>query len=247
MLAADARVLDACSMRAREQLNDGAMFVSGYPFAEYGMTKSSLTSYFSQRFGEERVTTLSTLFTVPGSFPGSPLLSAPFYAAQRCETDFSYACTALWFTKAAPTGSAWTYQFSEPTGFQGLVLHGAEIDYVFGTLSNPSAAQRAVSQTMMAYWARPCGSKAFGRRHWRARRHATLCGSLLTHALSCTALRTVQLCEGRRPERCRAGRQRIAHRALAGVERVQRGAPQRDLHAHHQVGAASLLPWLSLL
>jgi len=133
-------------------LNDGAMFVSGYPFAEYGMTKSSLTSYFSQRFGEERVTTLSTLFTVPGSFPGSPLLSAPFYAAQRCETEFSYACTALWFTKAAPTGSAWTYQFSEPTGFQGLVLHGAEIDYVFGTLSNPSAAQRAVSQTMMAYW-----------------------------------------------------------------------------------------------
>lgn len=133
-------------------LNDGAMFVPGYPFSMHTMSKSSLKAYFSDRFGEERVGELSSLFPVPGAFPGSSMLSAHFYAAQRCETDFSYACTALWLTAAAPSSSVWVYQFSEPTGANGLSVHGDEIAYVFGTIAKPSAGQAKVSKSMMAFW-----------------------------------------------------------------------------------------------
>ena len=134
-------------------LNDGATFVTGYPLSTRSMNRKSLEQYFSARFGEERVDELQKLFGVPEAFPGSPGLSRYFYAAQRCETDFSYACTALWLTAAAPKKSVWAYQFSEPTGGDGLSLHGAEIDYVFGTLTKPSAAQAKVSKSMMTYWA----------------------------------------------------------------------------------------------
>ena len=136
-------------------LHDGAMFVPGYPASSYAMTSSTLDVYFSKRYGEERVSTLEGLFPAPGAFPGSPDLSKYFYSAQRCETDFSYACTALWLTSAvtAEKGSVWAYQFSEPTGPNGLSVHGAEIDYVFGTLAQPSAEQRRGSHDMMRYWA----------------------------------------------------------------------------------------------
>merc|ERR1719401_515909 len=99
------------------------------------MTESGLISYYSNRFGVERVSTLSEAFPVPSATdPG--WLSDYFYSAQECETDFSYACSAQWVaTAAAAQGlSSYVYQFSEPTS-KGLVLHGDEIAYVFGNLN----------------------------------------------------------------------------------------------------------------
>jgi len=128
-------------------LNDGAMFVPGFPISEYTMTAKSLSSYFSDRFGEERVATLTATFPVPA---GSPFSSDYFSSAQACETDFSYACTAQWVAVAA-SSPAYVYQFSMPSS-AGTALHGDEIGYVFGTLKNPTADQSYVSSLMMGYW-----------------------------------------------------------------------------------------------
>eukprot|EP00932_Pfiesteria_piscicida_P017820 SRR837773.4699.p2 GENE.SRR837773.4699~~SRR837773.4699.p2 ORF type:complete len:196 (-),score=24.18 SRR837773.4699:46-633(-) len=115
------------------------------------MSHTSLDAYFAKRFGIERVTLLSETFPVPKDVVPS-WLSAYFYSAQACETDFSYACSAQWLTTSMSSGSrAYVYQFSEPSSF-GLVLHGDEIPYVFGTKSNPSAAQASVRNATMAYW-----------------------------------------------------------------------------------------------
>lgn len=133
-------------------LNDGAMFVPGYPAVLKTMSAAGLQTYFSDRFGEEHVAELATTFPVPGAWPGSADLSPYCYSAQQCETDFSYACTALWLTAAEAAGQAtYVYLFSEPTTGD-LALHGDEIKYVFGTLKEPSASQTAVSEAMMTYW-----------------------------------------------------------------------------------------------
>ena len=141
-------------------LNDGAMFVPGFPFQMSTMSSSTLKSYFSDRFGEEREPTLAGLFKVPGAWPGASSLSPDYYAAQACETDFSYSCEALWLTASATPGSRYIYQFSEPTsapplsfgGKPSLALHSDEIGYVFGTLSKPSEGQKVVMESMMSYW-----------------------------------------------------------------------------------------------
>ena len=44
------------------------------------------------------------------------------------------------------------YQFSQASA-SGVVLHGDEIPYVFGTLARASAPQAYVSSLMMGYWA----------------------------------------------------------------------------------------------
>jgi len=138
-------------------LNDGAMFVPGYPLEMGIMTDSVLQAYFAKRFGIERVQTLLDTFPVPGV--ASPWwLSRYFSSAQACETDFSYACTAQWFTTVASSSAngssqAFIYQFSELTSDGAtLVLHGDEIYYVFGTLQNPSHQQASVVSMTMAYW-----------------------------------------------------------------------------------------------
>ncbi|CAJ1454995.1 unnamed protein product [Effrenium voratum] len=131
-------------------LNDGAMFVPSYPFGMAVMNQARLASYFSKRFGEEKVSQLQQLFE-PSKNPQAPWLSEYFNAAQKCETDFSYSCTAQWISSynKAP---AFVYKFSQ-TDEEGLVLHGDEIPYIFGTLSNPSSQQKQVGQWMMQFWA----------------------------------------------------------------------------------------------
>ena len=47
---------------------------------------------------------------------------------------------------------SWIYHFVEPT-YLGLALHAAEIEYVFGTLPDPTPAQAAVSANMRGWWA----------------------------------------------------------------------------------------------
>jgi para-nitrobenzyl esterase len=158
------------SIIAGFNLNDGAMFVPNSILNERFMTKSGLTAYYSQRFGVERVSTLSELFPVPSATNPS-WLSKYFYSAQECETGFSYACSAQWVASAASAWglSAYVYQFSEPTSLLGLVLHGAEIGYVFGTLMNPSAQQAAVSAMTMSFWtnfAKTGDPNGEGLPHW---------------------------------------------------------------------------------
>ena len=133
-------------------LNDGAMFVPGYPAALEGMDGKGLEDYFRTRFDSEHVAALDALFPVPGGFPGADGrgYSSDFYAAQRCETDYNYACNAFWLSEAAER--SWIYHFVEPT-YIGLALHAAEIEYVFGTLSDPTPAQAAVSANMRGWWA----------------------------------------------------------------------------------------------
>eukprot|EP00746_Dinoflagellata_sp_MGD_P085618 gnl/MRDRNA2_/MRDRNA2_338817_c0_seq1.p1 gnl/MRDRNA2_/MRDRNA2_338817_c0~~gnl/MRDRNA2_/MRDRNA2_338817_c0_seq1.p1 ORF type:complete len:193 (-),score=21.41 gnl/MRDRNA2_/MRDRNA2_338817_c0_seq1:11-589(-) len=117
------------------------------------MSSSTLKSYFSQRFGNERVSELSSIFPVQ-SYVLPSFLSRYFYSAQECETDFSYACTAQWVSSLYDDhgSSAFVYQFSEPTSY-GMVLHGDDIGYVFGTLSGGSTQQKYVMGVMMAFWA----------------------------------------------------------------------------------------------
>lgn len=135
-------------------LNDGAAFVTGWPLAATTMTNASLASYFSNRFGEFAVGDLYKTFPVPaGTVAG--WITDPFYSAQECETDFSYACTAEWVASAmVDQGQAhYVYQFSEPTYQSSLAVHGDEIRYVFGTLaSGATASQQQTSTYMMAYW-----------------------------------------------------------------------------------------------
>lgn len=111
-----------------------------------------LQDYFRTRFDSEHVAALDALFPVPGGFPGADGrgYSSDFYAAQRCETDYNYACNAFWLSEAAER--SWIYHFVEPT-YLGLALHAAEIEYVFGTLSDPTPAQAAVSANMRGWWA----------------------------------------------------------------------------------------------
>eukprot|EP00435_Cladocopium_sp_Y103_P022021 s1853_g5.t1 len=128
--------------------DDGAMFVTGYPISMMSMSQSSLDSYFSERYGEERKSQLQQLFPPPAT--GSWWISKYFEAAQACETDFSYSCTAMWIsTWSSPS---FVYKFSQPDS-QGLTLHGDEIPYIFGTLESPSSTDLQVSQWMMKYWA----------------------------------------------------------------------------------------------
>ncbi|CAE8616072.1 unnamed protein product [Polarella glacialis] len=141
------------SMISGFNLNDGALFVPGFGSLQESMTSSDLASYFAERFGEERVSALAGTFPIQAAVQPS-WLSRYFYSAQECETDFSYACTAQWVSTGATAQglSAYVYQFSEPTS-GGLVLHGDEIGYVFGTLRTPSAQQAAVSNIAMTFWA----------------------------------------------------------------------------------------------
>jgi len=134
-------------------LNDGAMFVPGFPFAMATMSQASMQQYYSNLYGEERVRTLEKIFQ-PETTSKAWWMSKYFHAAQACETDFSYSCTAQWIAgSSALHGSpAFVYKFSE-TGSSGLVLHGDEIPFVFGTLDSPSGAALEVSQWMMKYWA----------------------------------------------------------------------------------------------
>jgi len=152
-------------------LNDGAVFVPGYgDGAMLDMDAAGLAGYYANRFGEEhvpvsgvffrlrgdafrtQVTALEDAFPVPAGFPGADGrgYSSYFYSAQQCETDYSYACAAFWYSEAF--GSSYVYHFVEPTQ-GGLVYHGDEIGYVFGTLADPTPAQSALSATMMGYWA----------------------------------------------------------------------------------------------
>lgn len=135
-------------------LNDGAMFVPGFPIVMGTMSSNSLHSYYAQRFGSERVSELSGIFPVQ-TYVEPNWLSKYFYSSQKCETDFSYSCTAQWVSTAmnAYGSTAYVYQFSEPTSYNGLVLHGDDIGYVFGTLSGASAQQKYVMSIMMAFWA----------------------------------------------------------------------------------------------
>jgi len=126
--------------------NDGAMFVTGYPMSMVTMSQSSLDSYFSERFGEEQKTKLQELFPPVSS---SWWISKYFEAAQACETDFSYSCTAQWISSWS--SPSFVYKFSQPNS-QGLTLHGDEIPYIFGTLDSPSGPDIQVSQWMMQYW-----------------------------------------------------------------------------------------------
>ncbi|CAE8615372.1 unnamed protein product [Polarella glacialis] len=141
------------SMISGFNLNDGALFVPGFGSLLESMTSGGLASYFAERFGEERVSALADTFPIQAAVQ-PPWLSRYFYSAQECETDFSYACTAQWVSTGATAQglSAYIYQFSEPTS-GGLVLHGDEIGYVFGTLRTPSAQQAAVSNITMTFWA----------------------------------------------------------------------------------------------
>ena len=132
-------------------LNDGAMFVPGYPISTSTMTSKGLTSYFTDRFGDFATTNLQKEFPVPSATAVS-WISNYFYSAQACETDFSYSCTAEWVASAVSGSQTYVYQFSEPTS-NGLVLHGDEIGYVFGTLSKPTASQTTTSNLTMSYWA----------------------------------------------------------------------------------------------
>jgi len=134
-------------------LNDGATFVPGFPSIMSSMSHSQLTDYFSKRFGIERVGTLGSTFPVESAVAPS-WLSRYFYSAQECETDFSYACSAQWVSNASTAhgSSSYVYQFSEPTSYNGLTLHGDDVGYVFGTLSSPSTQQSYVSGLMMSFW-----------------------------------------------------------------------------------------------
>ncbi|KAH8045843.1 hypothetical protein JL722_13999 [Aureococcus anophagefferens] len=116
------------------------------------MDGKGLEDYFRTRFDSEHVAALDALFPVPGGFPGADGrgYSSDFYAAQRCETDYNYACNAFWLSEAAER--SWIYHFVEPT-YLGLALHAAEIEYVFGTLPDPTPAQAAVSANMRGWWA----------------------------------------------------------------------------------------------
>lgn len=125
-------------------LNDGALFVPG----SYLMSESGLATYFATRFGPNRVAQLEELYPTPGSSPVW-FFSRSFMAAQSCETDWSYACSAEFLATAAP-GASYVYEFSQPSAM-GSVLHGDEIAYVFGTVSG--AVDQQVSQMVMAYWA----------------------------------------------------------------------------------------------
>ena len=129
------------------------MFVAGYPFAMATMSQSSLQSYYSNLYGEERVQTLEGIFQ-PETSSEAWWMSKYFHAAQACETDFSYTCTAQWIATASTRhGSpAFVYKFSQRNDM-GLVLHGDEIPFIFGTLDAPSGPQEQVSAWMMQYWA----------------------------------------------------------------------------------------------
>lgn len=125
--------------------NDGANFV---PY-DYKMSDSDRDTYFARRFGPNRVAALEAAY--PLTAPQSSAVSAAFTSAQACETGWSYACEASFLADALP--SSYVYVFSQPDA-DGLSLHGAEIKYVFGTLgSGASAADRALSSTMMEMWA----------------------------------------------------------------------------------------------
>eukprot|EP00747_Dinoflagellata_sp_TGD_P038473 gnl/TRDRNA2_/TRDRNA2_139688_c0_seq1.p1 gnl/TRDRNA2_/TRDRNA2_139688_c0~~gnl/TRDRNA2_/TRDRNA2_139688_c0_seq1.p1 ORF type:complete len:609 (-),score=81.15 gnl/TRDRNA2_/TRDRNA2_139688_c0_seq1:101-1849(-) len=127
-------------------LNDGGSFV-GRP---YTMNKDSLAGYFAQRFGPNYASELEHIYPIPSTSP-SWQASTAFMAASNCETDWSYACTAQWLAESAP-GPAYVYEFSQPQ-WNGLVLHGDEIKYVFGHVSNTSSADANVSHMMMSFWA----------------------------------------------------------------------------------------------
>jgi len=141
------------SIIAGFNLDDGAMFVSGFPDALTSMSSRSLKSYYSGRFGSNASSTLQATFPVP-SVSNPDWLSNYFSSADECETDFSYACSAQWVSSAVGSfgSTAYMYQFSEPTSY-GLTLHGDDIGYVFGTISNPTASQSNVASTMTKYWA----------------------------------------------------------------------------------------------
>lgn len=133
-------------------LNDGAAFVPGFGSgALYSMDAAGLESFYADGFGEEHVKTLASTFPVPGGFPGADGYgySSDFYAAQQCETDYSYACAAFWYSEAF--AQSYVYHFVEPTQ-GGLAYHGDEISYVFGTLANPSPAMAEASADVMGYW-----------------------------------------------------------------------------------------------
>jgi len=136
-------------------LNDGAMFTTGFPLSMASMSEQGLASYFITRFSATYLLYFWRIFPVPPPGYYKPKwMSKYFWTAQETETSFSYACPAQMVSSglAAHGSSAYVYQFAEPTS-EGLVLHGDDVGYVFGTLSNPSAQQAAVSKMMMAYWA----------------------------------------------------------------------------------------------
>lgn len=140
--------------------DDGAMFVPGWPAVVPSMADGTLKTYFSDRFGKTRSDTLQQIFKPPRD-PVPNWFSPYFKSAEACETDFSYACTTQWFASALSSdrGSrnatkAFVYRFAEPTT-NGMVLHGDEIWYVFGTLKfsqPPSARQMKAIATTMGYW-----------------------------------------------------------------------------------------------
>lgn len=129
-------------------LDDGAEFVLG----SYNMNQAGLATYFSRRFGPNRAKGLSEVYPVFGGL--GPEVSPSFLAAARCETDFSYACPAMFLADAVPA-KAYVYEFSyrETSVFGSMVNHGDEVYYVFGDDSmivTPEA--RNVSAAVMGYW-----------------------------------------------------------------------------------------------
>jgi len=169
-LAHQGKIRPNTTVMAGFNRNDGAMFVPCYPTCMASMAGSNLHRYFARRFGSERVGMLQDIFP-PDSTAYAPWLSPDFYAAQYCETDFSYGCTAQWFSSAvdAAGGSrAYVYKFTEPTTYD-LVLHGDEIGYVFGTIDSPSGHQAKVALITMSYWAQFARSgdpNVFGLPPW---------------------------------------------------------------------------------
>jgi para-nitrobenzyl esterase len=82
----------------------------------------------------------------------------PLYGdfAAQWVVDTMYRCPVVaelaWH--AAAGNPAWEYQFDRAApGREALgVVHGAEVSYVFGTLTRPSATDREISDAMQEYW-----------------------------------------------------------------------------------------------
>ena len=171
----------ACVCRpiiAGYNLNDGGSFV-GRP---HSMDDTELTSYFATRFGPNVVDDLRATYPTPNAaLP--PGCTDSFMRASACETDWSYACEThmvadhLVAAAAARLLDATTdeegdgnddvllggggfdddgvyiYEFSQVSASSGLCLHGADVAYVFGTVSNSTSTDAvSVSKEVQRFW-----------------------------------------------------------------------------------------------
>ena len=154
-------------MIAGYNLHDGGSFV-GRP---HSMSDTDLGTYFATRFGPNVVSDLDTTYpTLDIALP--PGCSMAFMRASSCETDWSYACethmVADALTKPQDRRSAsqsptlggfsddgvYIYEFSQVSASSGLCLHGADVPYVFGTVSSSTSVDALkVSAEVQTLWA----------------------------------------------------------------------------------------------